>query len=69
MTFEVSTTDLDAALAFVLKEPGMLFVVRDDTGAGQGITTDQLKVAPQPPPGVTEADEIKALRRTLGRLA
>ncbi|WP_131858765.1 hypothetical protein [Bosea sp. BK604] len=69
LTFEVSTTDLDAALAFVLKEPGMLFVVRDDTGAGQGITTDQLKVAPQPPPGVTEADEIKALRRTLGRLA
>lgn len=69
LTFEVSTTDLDAALAFVLKEPGMLFIVRDDTGAGQGITTDQLKLAPQPAPGMTEAEEVETLRRTLRRLA
>lgn len=69
LTFEVSTTDLDAALALVLKEPGMLFVVRDEMGAGQGITTDQLKPAPEAAVGVTEAEEVEALRKALGRLA
>lgn len=68
MTFEVSTTDIDAAIALFLSEPDMVFVVRDEMGAGQGITASQLKVAPKRVPEVTEAEEIASLRETFGKL-
>ena len=69
VTFEVSTTDIDSAITLFLKEPDMLFVVRDEMGAGQGIKASQLRVAPVPLAGMTEADEIASLRDTLGKLA